>query len=140
MKLLKTEESFIPIKKHKEIINKKELESKIKKMELIEKILFLQKRINELLNHDIVTNDTNRADDSFEEQTINDISFNEFSLIKDIKDSIGIGVNYSYNFNNKDYFKEKPLYENKIIKIKPNEINVFPAKFIKSMKDKKDNK
>ena len=133
MRLLKSEEQFLTINKHKEILNKEELEFKIKKMDLIEKIISLQKRINDFLNPDS-TNDTYRMDDSFEEKTINDMSLNDYSILKD---TIGIEANYSYNYNNKKHnYNGQPLYESKIIKIKPNEINIFNAKFIKNMKEK----
>ena len=135
MKLLKCEEKFLTIRKHKEIINKEEFEFKIKKISYIEKIILLKKRMNDFLNPDSTTNDTYRHfDDSLEEQTINDMSFNDYSILKD---TIGVSVNQNYNFNNNHFFKEPPLYESKIIKIKPNEVNMFSAKFIKTMKDKK---
>ena len=135
MKLLKCEEKFITIQKHKEIINKEELEFKIKKMGFIEKIILLKKRMVDSLNPESTTNDTYRLfDDSLEEQTINDMSFNDYSILRE---TIGVGSNHSYNFSNNEYFKEQPLYESKIIKIKPNEVNMFSAKFIKSMNDNK---
>ena len=131
MRLLKCEEKFLTINKHKDIISKEELDFKIKKMNIIEKIILLQKRLHDFKHPSTTVNDTHHLDDSFEDQTIKDVSFNDYSIIKDT-----IGVNYSYNFN-KAYFSEEPLYENKIIKIKPNEINMFTAKFIDSMKIKK---
>ena len=134
MRLLKCQDQFLTINKHKDIIDKEELEFKIKKMDMIEKIILLQKRINDFLNQDSTANDTNSIDESFEERTIKDMSFNDYSIIKDT-----IGVNYSYNFN-KAYFNENDMYENKIIKVKPNEINMFTAKFINNMKDKKNEK
>ena len=59
------------------------------------------------------------------------MSFNDYSIIK-----YTIGVNYSNNLN-KAYFNEEAIYENKIIKIKPNEINMFTAKFLNNIKEKK---
>ena len=131
MRLLKSEEKFITINKHKDIISKEELDFKIKKMNIIEKIIVLQKRLYDFKNPNTTVNGTHHLDDSFEDQTIKDVSFNDYSIIKDT-----IGVNYSYNFN-KAYFSEQPVYENRIINIKPNEINMFTAKFIDSMKIKK---
>ena len=131
MRLIKCQDKFLTINKHKDIINKEELLFKIKKMDIIEKIILLQKRLNDFVNPDSTANDTNSLDESFEERTIKDMSFNDYSIIKET-----IGVNYSYNFN-KAYFNENNMYENKIIKVKPNEINMFTAKFINNMKDKK---
>ena len=71
------------INKHKNIIDKEELLFKNEKKELIERIIFLQTKIGELTNPDSKTNDTYHNDDSFEEQTIKDKSFNDFSLMKD---------------------------------------------------------
>ena len=139
MILLKSEEKFITIKKHKNIINKEELDFKIKKMDLIEKIFSLKKKIIDYLSPDS-TNDTYRIDDSYEEKTINDMSLNDYSILKD---NISKGGNYSYNYNykfdNKTFFNDKHLYESKIIKINK-EINVFPAKFIKNMKEQNKKK
>ena len=131
MRLIKCQDKFLTINKHKDIISKEELLFKIKKMDIIEKIILLQKRLNDFVNPDSTANDTNSIDESFEERTIKDMSFNDYSIIKET-----IGVNYSYNFN-KAYFNENDMYENKIIKVKPNEINMFTAKFINNMKDKK---
>ena len=103
-------------------------------MELIEKILFLQKILKDTSKPDSTTNDTYLFDDSLEEQTINDMSFNDFSIMRD---TINTRVNYGCNFNNKAFFNEDDLYENKIIKIQPYEINEFAAKFIKSNKRQK---
>ena len=139
MILLKSEENFITINKHKNIINKEELDFKIKKMDLIEKIFSLKKKIIDYLSPDS-TNDTYRIDDSYEEKTINDMSLNDYSILKD---NISKGGNYSYNYNykfdNKTFFNDKHLYESKIIKINK-EINVFPAKFIKNMKEQNKKK
>ena len=124
MRLLKCQEQFLNINKHKEIINKEELEFKIKKMDIIEKIILLQKRLNDFVNPDSTANDTYILDESIEERTIKDMSFNDYSIIKDTD-----GVNYDYDFN-KAYYKEKDIYENKIHKVKANEISMFTAKFI----------
>ena len=123
MKELKFQQQFLEINKHQEIINKEELKFKLKKMQLIEKIIFLQKILNDFLNPES-TNDTYTVNDSFEEQTIKDLSFNDNSIIKD---SIGLGK----NFNNKALFNDEALYESKIIKIKPKDANIFIKKFIK---------
>ena len=135
IRALKCEDQFLTIKKHKEIINKEELDFKIKKMDLIEKIMLLQKRLYDFLNPES-TNDTYLNDDSYEEQTIKDMSLNEFS----IKNSeIEIEVNYSYNFNcKKPFFNDKSPYESKIIKINPNEVNNFYGRLIKNEKDAKN--
>lgn len=139
MRLLRTEELFLTIDKHKEIINKEDLKFKIKKMDLIEKIISLQKLKNNFLNPDS-TNDTYRIEDSLEEKTINDMSINDFSLLKDtpgigglggVEGIEGIGINNSYN--NISPFNE----EIKIKKIK-HEISIFPAKFIKEKAVKKN--
>ena len=134
IRLIKCEDFFLAIRKHKEIIDKEKLEFKLKKMELIEKILFLQKILKDTSKPDSTTNDTYLFDDSLEEQTINDMSFNDFSIMRD---TINTRVNYGCNFNNKAFFNEDDLYENKIIKIQPYEINEFAAKFIKSNKRQK---
>ena len=141
MILLKSEEKFITISKHKNVINKEDLEFKIKKMDIIEKIFSLKKKLIDYLNPDS-TNDTYHIDESFEEKTINDMSLNDYSIFKDnIDKGVSYNYNYNYNFDNKTFFNEKPLYESKIIKIKPNkEINVFSAKFIKNMKGQNNKK
>ncbi len=132
MRLLKCEEQYLTIPKHKEILKDEELEFKIQKMDIIEKIIILQKQIYDLINRDSTANDSYLNDDSLEEKTIKDMSFNDYSIIKDT-----IGVNYSNNIN-KAYFNEEAIYENKIIKIKPNEINMFTAKFLNNIKEKKE--
>lgn len=134
MKLSKAEENFLTISKHKDIINNEELDFKNKKLVLIENILFLKKYINDNSN----TNETYYIDESFEEQTIKDISFNDYSLIKET-----IGSNYisSNNFNiNKVFFNEETLIENKNTNIQPKQINLFKAKFINTVKEKKHKK
>ena len=135
IRLIKCEE-FLTNKKHNEIINKEKLKFKLKKMELIEKILFLRKKYNDFLKPDSTTNDTHHLDDSLEEQTINDMSLNDFSIMRE---TINAGINCGYHYNNTTYsnFKEDSLYGNKIIKIKPNEISKFTAKFIKNNKRQK---
>ena len=132
MMQLKLEENFMKVNKHKEIIYKEELLFKNKKMELIENIIILQTKINELANPDSKTNDTYHNDDSFEEQTIKDISFNDLSLMKD---SV-----YGHHNINKSYFNDESLFENKCNNIITNEINLFTAKFINTVKDKKNKK
>jgi hypothetical protein len=134
MRLLKCEENFLTIDKHKEIIKNEELEFKIKKMDIIEKIILLQKQLYDLMKRESTANDSYHIDESFEEKTIKDMSFNDYSILRE---TIGVGSNHSYNSSNNEYFKEQPLYESKIIKIKPNEVNMFSAKFIKSMNDNK---
>jgi hypothetical protein len=131
MRLLKCEDNFLTIDKHKEIIKNEELEFKIKKMDFIEKIILLQKQLNDLVKRESTANDSYHIDESFEEKTIKDMSFNDYSIIKDT-----IGANYNYN---KAFFNEEAIYENKIIKIKPNEINMFTAKFLSNIKEKKKN-
>ena len=131
--LLKCEEQFIPIDTHKEIVKKKELLFKIQKMDLIGKIILIQKKMNDFLYPDSTSIETYHIDDSFEEQTINDISFNDYSILRD---TIGVGVNYNYNFN-KTYCNEDSLYESKIIKIKQNEANIFNSRYLKNIKNKK---
>ena len=103
-------------------------------MVLIENILFLKKYINDNSN----TNETYYIDESFEEQTIKDISFNDYSLVKET-----IGSNYisNNNFNiNKTFFNEETLIENKNTNIQPKQINLFKAKFINTVKEKKHKK
>ena len=131
MRLLKCEEHFLTIDKHKEIIKNEELEFKIKKMDFIEKIILLQKQLYDLMKRESTANDSYHIDESFEEKTIKDMSFNDYSILKDT-----IGANYNYN---KAFFNEEAIYENKIIKIKPNEINMFTAKFLSNIKEKKKN-
>ena len=100
-------------------------------MDIIEKIILLQKRLNDFVNPDSTANDTYILDESIEERTIKNISFNDYSIIKDTN-----VVNYDYNFN-KSYCNEEGIYGNKILKVKPNEIIMFTAKFINNMKDNK---
>jgi len=131
MMLLKFEENYMSINKHKNIIENEELLFKNKKMELIEKIIQKQTKIGEMTNPDTKTNDTYHNDDSFEEQTIKDISFNDFSIMKD-------SVYGTHNLN-KSYFNEESLYENIFNNnIKTNEINLFSAKFINTVKENKN--
>ena len=52
-------------------------------MELIEKILHLKKKVNELISRDLTTHETFNLDDTFEEQTIKNVSFNDYSILKD---------------------------------------------------------
>ena len=129
MKLLKCQEDYMPINQHLEEIKKEELNFKIKKMELIEKILFLRKKLNDKLNTDLINRDNNiNFDDSFEEKTINDVSFNDYSILKD---TIKMGTNLiNINLNNK---KNNNIFtENKIIKMNK-QINFFKAKFINNI-------
>lgn len=135
MRLSKAEENFLTKKIHKDIISKEELDFKNQKLILIEKIIFLKKCISDIINPYSSNNETYFIDESFEEQTIKDISFNDYSIVKET-----IGSNYisNNNFNiNKAFFNEEALYENKNIKIQPKEINIFTAKFINTVKEKK---
>ena len=137
MKLSKAEDNFLTINKHKDIISKEELDFKNKKLVLIEKIIFLKKYISEIMNPYSNKNEKFFIDESFEEQTIKDISFNEYSIVKET-----IASNYinSNNFNNnKAFFNEEALYENNT-KNQPKKINLFQAKFINTVKEKKHKK
>ena len=125
IKLLKCQENYININTHKEKIKKEELMFKIQKMEIIEKILFLKKKINELFYPD--KSDNFNLEDSLEDKTINDISFNDFS---NLKDTLTIGGNYIEN-NKKNI---NNMNENKIIKMNKLQINFFKANFIKNRK------
>ena len=138
MRLSKAEENFLTINKHKDIISKEELDFKNKKLVLIEKIIFFKKYISDSKNPYSYPNESYFIDESFEEQTIKDISFNDYSLVKET-----ISSNYmsSNNFNiNKAFFNEEALYENKNSKIQPKKINLFKAKFINTVKEKKNKK
>ena len=135
IKLLKFQENYIPINTHREEIKKQELNFKIKKMELIEKILFLKKKLNDKLNPDLIKHEVYNMDDSFEEKTINDLSFNDFSIYKD---NLGIGNNMNKKVNNKIYKKNNNTFiESKIIKMNKHQINFFKAKFIKNVTEGK---
>ena len=125
IKLLKCQENYININTHKEKIKKEELMFKIQKMEIIEKILFLKKKIKELFYPD--KSDNFNLEDSLEDKTINDISFNDFS---NLKDTLTIGGNYIGN-NQKNI---NNMNENKIIKMNKLQINFFKANFIKNRK------
>jgi len=135
IKLLKFQECYIPIIKHKEEIKKEELNFKIKKMEYIEKILLLKKKLNELLlpNKSETFNETHNLEDSFEDKTINDMSFNEYS---NLKDTIILGNNSGnkYKVNDNNF-----IFESKIIKMKKHQINFFKAKFIDNFSKKDKN-
>ena len=135
MILIKSEEKFITLNRHQNLINKEEIDFKIKKMDLIEKILSLRKKIIDYLNPDS-TNDTYHLEESFEEKTINDISLNDYPIYKDSKNK-GVSKSSNDNFDNKTFINEILLYESKIIAIKP---NVFSAKFIKYMKEQSNKK
>ena len=138
MRLSNCEENFLNIYKHKEIIKNEELNFKIEKVNLIEKIIVLQKFLHDILNRDSTTNDTNRFEDSFEEQTIKDFSFTEYSIAKD-----KLGNNYKrynkYNIN-KAYFNEEVLYKKKFTRNRYNEGNQMTSKLIKTVREKKNNK
>ena len=135
IKLLKFQENYIHINTHREEIKKQELNFKIKKMELIEKILFLKKKLNDKLNPDLIKHEVYNMDDSFEEKTINDLSFNDFSIYKD---NLGIGNNMNKKVNNKIYKKNNNTFiESKIIKMNKHQINFFKAKFIKNVTEGK---
>ena len=135
IKLLKFQENYIHINTHREEFKKQELNFKIKKMELIEKILFLKKKLNDKLNPDLIKHEVYNMDDSFEEKTINDLSFNDFSIYKD---NLGIGNNMNKKVNNKIYKKNNNTFiESKIIKMNKHQINFFKAKFIKNVTEGK---
>ena len=137
MRLFKAEENFLNINKHKDIISKQQLDFKNKKLHLIEKILLLKKYISDITKPYSDTNETYFIDESFEEQTIKDISF-DYSIVRE-----KIGPNYLSNRNcniNKAFFNEEALYENKNTKIEPKKINLFTAKFINTDKEKRHKK
>ena len=139
MRISKCEEKFLNISEHKEIIKNEELDFKLQKVDLIEKIIILQKALHDILNRDSTTNDTNHFDESFEEQTIKDFSFTEYSIAKD-----KIGNNYNvYNMYNKfkinkAYFTEEILYDKRINTKRNNEGNKIEIKFIKTFREKKN--
>ena len=139
MRISKCEEKFLNINEHKEIIKNEELDFKLQKVDLIEKIIILQKALHDILNRDSTTNDTNHFDESFEEQTIKDFSFTEYSIAKD-----KIGNNYNvYNMYNKfkinkAYFTEEILYDKRINTKRNNEDNKKEIKFIKTFREKKN--
>ena len=142
MKLLKCQEDYITINKHLEEIKKEELNFKINKMELIEKILFLRKKLNDKKNADLINKDNNLSlDDSLEDKTINDVSFNDYSILKDTlklgMNLINININNTKN-NNK--INKQIFTENKIIKMNKQQINFFKAKFISDVNNNKHGK
>ena len=126
IKLIKYQECYITIIKHKEEIKKEELKHKIKKMEYIDKIFSLKKILNELLisNKNDINNETHNFDDSFEDKTINDMSFNDYNNLKDTI-ILGNGVEKNIKVNNNNF-----VFESKIIKMNKHQINFFKAKFI----------
>ena len=126
IKLIKYQECYITIIKHKEEIKKEELKHKIKKMEYIDKIFSLKKILNELLisNKNDINNETHNFDDSFEDKTINDMSFNDYNNLKDTI-ILGNGVGKNIKVNNNNF-----VFESKIIKMNKHQINFFKAKFI----------
>ena len=126
VKLIKYQECYITIIKHKEEIKKEELKHKIKKMEYIDKIFSLKKILNELLisNKNDINNETHNFDDSFEDKTINDMSFNDYNNLKDTI-ILGNGVEKNIKVNNNNF-----VFESKIIKMNKHQINFFKAKFI----------
>ena len=126
IKLIKYQECYITIIKHKEEIKKEELKHKIKKMEYIDKIFSLKKILNELLisNKNDINNETHNFDDSFEDKTINDMSFNDYNNLKDTI-ILGNGVEKNIKINNNNF-----VFESKIIKMNKHQINFFKAKFI----------
>ena len=125
IKLIKYQECYITIIKHKEEIKKEELKHKIKKMEYIDKIFSLKKILNELLisNKNDINNETHNFDDSFEDKTINDMSFNDYNNLKDTI-ILGNGVGKNIKVNNNNF-----VFESKIIKMNKHQINFFKAKF-----------
>ncbi len=126
IKFIKYQECYITIIKHKEEIKKEELKHKIKKMEYIDKIFSLKKILNELLisNKNDINNETHNFDDSFEDKTINDMSFNDYNNLKDTI-ILGNGVEKNIKVNNNNF-----VFESKIIKMNKHQINFFKAKFI----------
>ncbi len=126
IKLIKYQECYITIIKHKEEIKKEELKHKIKKMEYIDKIFSLKKILNELLisNKNDINNETHNFDDSFEDKTINDMSINDYNNLKDTI-ILGNGVEKNIKVNNNNF-----VFESKIIKMNKHQINFFKAKFI----------
>ena len=134
MKLIKCQDSYIPIIKHKEEIKKEELLFKIKKMELIEKIFSLRKKLDEKMKQDLTKNDMYNLEDTLEEKTINDVSFYDYSILRD---NYGKGMNIINirNINNK--INGKNFIENKIIKVNKHQINFFKAELINKVKNGK---
>ena len=130
MKLLQCQENYITINKHLEEIKKEELQFKIKKMELIEKILYLKKKLIDKLKPDLNKNENFNLDDSLEEKTINNISYHEYSILKD---TINNNLNNTKNLKKND----KNIIEGKIIKMSKQQINFFKAKFISNVRNGK---
>ena len=126
IKLLKYQEIYMPYKKHIEEIKKEELLFKIKKMEIIDTILYLKKKINDKLKFDLTKSNINNLDDSLDEKTIKDISFNDYS-----KDNYSRRVNLINNVK----INGKNPNENKIIKINKQKINFFKGTFINNAKN-----
>ena len=134
MKLIKCQECYIPICKHKEEIKKEELLFKIKKMELIEKIFSLRKKLGEKMKQDLTKNDIYNLEDTLEEKTINDVSFYDYSILRD-NYSKGMNIINIRNINNK--INGKNFIENKIIKVNKHQINFFKAELINKVKNGK---
>jgi hypothetical protein len=134
MKLIKCQESYMTIIKHEEEIKKEELLFKIKKMELIEKIFSLRKKLDEKMKQDLTKNDIYNLEDTLEEKTINDVSFYDYSILRD---NYGKGMNIINirNINNK--INGKNFIENKIIKVNKHQINFFKAELINKVKNGK---
>ena len=130
LKLLQCQENYITINKHLEEIKKEELQFKIKKMELIEKILYLKKKLIDKLKPDLNKNENFNLDDSLEEKTINNISYHEYSILKD---TINNNLNNTKNLKKND----KNIIEGKIIKMSKQQINFFKAKFISNVRNGK---
>ena len=131
IKLLKFQECYIKIEQHNEEIKKEKLILKIKKLELIERILFLKKKLNDLNSKKTdINNETHLLDDSFEEKTINDVSFNDFN---NLRETMLMGN----NFGNLSFLKDNNFIENKIIKMNKHQINFFKAKFFQNGKEGK---
>ena len=134
MKLIKCQESYMNISKHKEEIKKEELLFKIKKMELIEKIIFFKKKLDEKMKQDLTKNDIYNLEDTLEEKTINDVSFYDYSILRD-NYSKGMNIINIRNINNK--INGKNFIENKIIKVNKHQINFFKAELINKVKNGK---
>ena len=134
MKLSNCEQRFVPYKKHKETISQKELEFKIQKVCLIEQIILIKKKLKDSMSPYSTTNETYNynLDDSVEDLTINDVSLNDCSCLKD-----NIGINYNFNIKSNMLCKDESFYENKIIRINPKEINKFTNKILRNITSKK---
>ena len=103
-------------------------------MELIEKIFSLRKKLGEKMKQDLTKNNMYNLEDTLEEKTINDVSFYDYSILRD---NYGKGMNIINirNINNK--INGKNFIENKIIKVNKHQINFFKAELINKVKNGK---